>query len=112
MLQLFIEGEEFGMDILNDLEGNFVHASFRKKDSMRAGETDKATTFFNQEFWELAISLSKLFKHIGIIDIDLIKENDTGRFIIDINPRFGGGYPFTFIRSQLFKSDNKYVFRQ
>ena len=98
MLQLFIEGEEFGMDILNDLEGNFVHASFRKKDSIRSGETDKATTFFNQEFWELAISLSRLFKHIGSIDIDFIKETDTGEiFIIDINPRFGGGYPFTHL---------------
>ena len=96
MLQLFIEGDEFGMDILNDLNGNFVHASFRRKNSMRSGETDQATTFFDKDFWELAIYLSKLFKHVGNIDIDLIKEYCTDRiYIIDVNPRFGGGYPFT-----------------
>ena len=86
-MQEQIIGDEYGMDILNDLEGNFVHASFRKKLSMRAGETDKAITFFEEELWNLAISLSKVFRHIGNIDIDFIKENDTDKiFIIDINP--------------------------
>ena len=98
ILQEQIIGDEYGMDILNDLEVNFVHSSFRKKLSMRAGETDKAITFFEEELWNLAISLSKTFRHIGNIDIDFIKENDTDKiFIIDINPRFGGGYPFTHL---------------
>ncbi len=98
MVQIKIEGDEYGIDILNDLSGNFLHAAFRKKIAMRSGETDKAEVIFDENLWHFAQKLSKTTKHIGNLDIDIITPTLTEEdiYIIDINPRFGGGYPFTY----------------
>lgn len=95
MLQEFINGREVGMDIFNDYNGNFIHACFREKILMRAGETDKAKSFDSQVFMTLAKSISETFRHIGNMDIDFIETESGEIFFIDFNPRFGGGYPFT-----------------
>ncbi|WP_396601320.1 ATP-grasp domain-containing protein [Algibacter sp. R77976] len=94
LIQEFIKGQEYGMDILNDLEGNFVDVFVRKKIAMRSGETDKAITIDNKSFKEVGGKLAKVTKHIGVIDCDFFVVNDQ-IYILEINPRFGGGYPFT-----------------
>jgi carbamoyl-phosphate synthase large subunit len=93
-LQKFIKGREFNVDILNDLKGNFVSCSVKEKILMRAGETDRCKIVFSSKFLEFSKKLSKCLRHIGNIDVDLIVKNDR-IFVIDINPRFGGGYPAT-----------------
>jgi carbamoyl-phosphate synthase large subunit len=97
LLQVCIEGKEYGMDILNDLNGNFVHSFVREKLSMRSGETDKAKGVFFDRFEILAKTISSKFRHIGNMDVDFI-EDQTGKvYFIDFNPRFGGGYPLTHL---------------
>ena len=44
MIQEKLTGKEFGLDVMNDLEGNNVGVSVKQKLAMRAGETDKAMT--------------------------------------------------------------------
>lgn len=109
MLQLFIEGREIGMDILNDYNGNFVHACFREKILMRAGETDKAKSFNSEAFMEQAKIISKIFHHVGNMDLDLIETKRGDIYYIDFNPRFGGGYPFTHISGANYL---KYIFEE
>jgi carbamoyl-phosphate synthase large subunit len=94
-LQAFVEGREVGMDIFNDYEGNFLSAHFREKMAMRAGETDKARSFNNEDFFEMAKGLSAKFMHTGNMDIDFMESKTGEIYFIDFNPRFGGGYPFT-----------------
>ena len=36
-------------------------------------------------------------KHIGMLDADFIITNEGEVFLIDLNPRFGGGYPFSHL---------------
>jgi len=97
MLQEYIEGQEYGMDILNDFNGTFVHAAFREKIAMRAGETDKAKTIISERYTELAKNISNKFKHVGSMDIDFIVDKNDDIHFIDFNPRFGGGYPITHL---------------
>ena len=40
--QKFHNAQEYGVDILNDLNGNFLHFTVKKKIAMRAGDTDRA----------------------------------------------------------------------
>ena len=40
--------------------------------------------------------MSKALKHIGVIDVDFLY-NKKKFYVLDINPRFGGGYPFTHV---------------
>jgi len=89
-----LKGQEYGMDILNDLEGNFVAAFPKKKLSMRAGETDKSVSVADERFTVIAKRISTALKHIGNLDCDVF-EGEGGLYILELNPRFGGGYPFT-----------------
>lgn len=97
MLQPFIAGEEFGLDILNALDGEFVAVCVKRKLLMRAGETDKAQIIRDEELEGLGRRISKAFGHIGNLDCDVLRAEDGRIYCIDFNPRFGGGYPATHL---------------
>lgn len=107
LVQKLVEGKEYGMDILNDYEGKYVHSCVREKLAMRAGETDKAKTFESEELTNIAKQVSSVFGHIGNMDIDFIETESGNIFFIDFNPRFGGGYPFTHLSGANYM---KYLF--
>jgi carbamoyl-phosphate synthase large subunit len=86
-------GQEYGLDVLNDLQGNFLTCVPKKKIAMRAGETDIAEIIDHAELFELGKRISQKLKHVGNLDIDLII-NEEAAWILDMNCRFGGQYPF------------------
>lgn len=103
IIQEYINGEELHLDILNDHNGKFISSCLKKKISMRFGETDIAKVINNQKIKKLSKNLSKNLKHIGNLDCDIIYDNKKKiPYIIDINPRFGGGYPFTHLSGNNF----------
>ena len=95
IVQDFIKGQEFHLDILNDFDGNFISCCSKKKISMRDGETEKAEIISNPQLTNYAKKISKIFKHVGNLDCDLIIKKNKRIYFLDFNPRFGGGYPFT-----------------
>ena len=52
--------------------------------------------------FSLAKKISKISKHVGNLDCDVIKSKRGDLYFIDFNPRFGGGYPFTHISGYNF----------
>lgn len=90
----YLPFEEYGLDILNDLGGNYVHSCCKKKFLMRSGDTDRAKIINSKVFEIFAKKLSLITKHVGFIDVDFIYKKKK-IFILDINARIGGGYPFT-----------------
>jgi len=94
IIQEKIIGKEYGLDVLNDFEGNPAQVYVKEKLAMRAGETDKAVLRNNPALEKIGFSLGKNLKHIGNLDCDIF-EKDGEFYIIEMNPRFGGGYPFT-----------------
>ncbi|MFJ4044401.1 ATP-grasp domain-containing protein [Microbacterium sp. NPDC089987] len=97
VVQPALEGSEFGLDVVAPLTagGHDVRVLARRKLRMRAGETDQAETVDPGPFNELALRLAAWTGHRGGIDVDLIGESPASAKVIDINPRFGGGYPFS-----------------
>jgi len=95
VIQELMHGHEYGLDLLHDFNGQYIHHLFKKKVAMRSGETDIAFTFQDEEMDRYAMKLSSLLGHYGNCDIDMIRGTNGKIYIIDINPRFGGGYPFT-----------------
>lgn len=94
LIQEKIEGEEYGIDILNDFQGNYYGSFIRKKLGMRSGETDKAISVINTEFSDIAKTIAERTRHIGNMDCDFFVRD--GRvYYLEMNPRFGGGYPFS-----------------
>jgi len=94
IIQEKILGKEYGMDVLNDFEGNYVGSFVREKISMRSGETDKAISVIDEKFEKLGHTIGVNLKHIGILDCDVF-EHDGELYVLELNPRFGGGYPFS-----------------
>ena len=62
---------------------------------MRAGETDKAQTVDNAEIRAIGCTLGRNLKHIGNLDVDVF-EKDGKYYVLELNPRFGGGFPFSY----------------
>ena len=94
MIQEFIAGQEFGIDVFNNLEQTPVRCVVKKKLSMRSGETDKSVTVRDDAVQETAVRLASALGHICNLDCDVLVRD--GRvYVIDLNPRFGGGYPAT-----------------
>lgn len=96
LIQQKIEGQEYGMDNICDLSGNYITTIIRKKIAMRSGETDCAEVVDDPQLRKTAERLAKLTKHVGNMDMDVIVSQNT-YYILEMNARFGGGYPFSHI---------------
>ena len=96
MIQEKLTGNEYGLDVMNDLEGNNVAVSVKQKLAMRAGETDKAVTVDLPEVREMGAVIGRKLKHIGNLDVDIMQRANGDYCVLELNPRFGGGYPFSY----------------
>jgi len=95
LVQACVVGVEYGLDIVHDLAGAPAGVLVRQKLGMRAGETDKARTTDAASFLATASALGRQTGHVGPIDVDVIRDHAGDDWVIDVNPRFGGGYPFS-----------------
>lgn len=96
MIQEKLTGSEFGLDIMNDLNGKNVAVSVKQKLAMRAGETDKAVTVDLPEVREMGRKIGEALRHIGNLDVDIMQRADGAYCVLELNPRFGGGFPFSY----------------
>jgi carbamoyl-phosphate synthase large subunit len=96
LIQECIPGQEYGLDIFNDLKGNYIKTFVKKKSAMRSGETDAAITENHQELQEQGEKLAKILKHVGNLDTDWFLFGNK-LYVLEMNSRFGGGYPFTHL---------------
>ncbi len=94
IIQELLKGQEYGVDIINDLNGKFKNAVVKKKLAMRAGETDIAETVDCPQIYELSKKLGLLSEHIANMDTDVFMVGNSP-YILEMNVRFGGGYPFS-----------------
>lgn len=96
IVQELLEGQEYGIDIMNDLDGQFCNVSIKKKIAMRSGETDSAIIEDNPIIRRETTRLGKVTGHIANLDCDGFLVGDSF-YILEMNARFGGGYPFSHI---------------
>lgn len=96
LIQEQIIGQEYGLDIVNDLNGRYQTTIQKMKYAMRSGETDCAITVSNKMLSDLGRRIGTVMHHIANMDTDvIIRENIP--YVLEMNARFGGGYPFGHI---------------
>lgn len=96
IVQPFIGGTEYTVDIFCDYEGNPVFITPRIRIAVRAGEVLKTEIAMDEKIIEECRKLIAGFQPCGPMTVQLIRQNTTGDdYYIEINPRFGGGAPLS-----------------
>ena len=96
LIQERIMGGEYGLDIINNLTGKYITTFAKRKLSMRGGETDRAITLNHPQLIEIGKKIGSNLKHVGNLDCDVLS-GPQGYCVLELNPRFGGGYPFSHV---------------
>lgn len=96
VIQERLDGQEYGLDVVNDLAGRYVATLARRKLAMRAGNTDRAVTVAEPQLERIGAIIGRHLMHVGSVDCDVMV-TEKGCFVLDVNPRLGGGYPFSHV---------------
>lgn len=89
--------QEYTVDAYYDRQGQLRCFVPRQRIETRAGEVSKGVTRRNHVYSYLRDKLARLQGARGCITLQLFSNSATGRFAaLEINPRFGGGYPLTY----------------
>jgi carbamoyl-phosphate synthase large subunit len=98
IIQPFIDGREYTVDVFCDFEGNPVYITPRERLAVRSGEVLKTRITQDDRMIEESRNVIKGFCPCGPVTLQLIRENKTGNdYFIEINPRFGGGAPLSMM---------------
>lgn len=95
IVQPFVEGTEYTVDILADFDGNPIYITPRIRLAVRAGEVLKTQICLDGQIIEECLRIVKRFKPCGPITVQLIRDKSGSDWFIEINPRFGGGAPLS-----------------
>lgn len=96
IIQPFVSGTEYTVDIFCDLNGKPIYITPRIRTAVRAGEVLKTEIRLDETIIEEMKRLVAAFRPCGGITVQLIQDKMSGKnMYIEINPRFGGGAPLS-----------------
>lgn len=93
IVQEYIEGIEYTMDVLNDFEGRTISVVPRERIEVRAGEVSKSRTVKDWNLIEQTREVAEKLGGIGPLTIQAFRRQNGEIVFTEINPRFGGGVP-------------------
>lgn len=91
------EFSEFTVDMYYDRQGRLKCAIPRERLEVRTGEVSKGATRRNALYKELVEKMAVLEGARGCITAQFfVSKTDSTTYGVEINPRFGGGFPLTY----------------
>ncbi|HAZ0798215.1 ATP-grasp domain-containing protein, partial [Enterococcus faecium] len=94
LIQEYILGEEYTIDVCLNFDSTPVSIVPRKRIATRGGEILKGQIIKDRELIETTKKMLEKLNAIGHITIQCIK-NEKGIFYLEINARYGGGAPIS-----------------
>ena len=94
IVQDYLDGTEFTVDVLSDFSGRVISIVPRERLVIRAGVSDKGVTRKNTPVLEFAKDVAERLDIIGPANIQC-KWDGRRVSLIEVNPRFSGGIPLT-----------------
>jgi Carbamoylphosphate synthase large subunit (split gene in MJ) len=96
IVQEFIGGEEYTIDVFCDFKGNPIYITPRIRLATRSGEVLKTRINHEVELEKQVLKIIQALKPKGPMTIQAIrKDTDQEYYFIEINARFGGGCPLS-----------------
>jgi carbamoyl-phosphate synthase large subunit len=93
MVQRLMDGPEFSVDLLCDLDGRCLNAIPRTMLESRGGESIKGAAIADPELIELGRAVAEALPLRGPATVQMFRDRELGLRITDINGRFGGAFP-------------------
>ena len=93
MVQRFMDGGEFSIDTLSDLDGRCLNAIPRTMIESRGGESIKGTVIADEELTALGVRVVEALGVRGPCTVQVFRDRSIGLGITDVNTRFGGAFP-------------------
>lgn len=97
LIQQFVDAEALNVDGLGDLEAQPVGVVPWQKLLSRQGETEQSRTIGAPELVALAENLIREVGIIGPFDGDFFRDASGKISVLELNLRFGGGYPVSHL---------------
>lgn len=94
VLQPFLDGPEFTIDVLCDFDGAPLSIVPRERAVIRAGVVDRGRTVRDGGLMALGMECARAIRAVGAINIQC-RTVDGIPTVFEINPRFSGGIPLT-----------------
>ncbi len=105
IIQEFIPGQEFTVDAFFDLDGNILNIIPRKRIKVDSGISVVGQTVKDEQIIRLVSKISHYLKFRGGNCFQFIKNKQGKYYLIDINPRFGGGSILSLSASKTFRNN-------
>jgi carbamoyl-phosphate synthase large subunit len=102
LVQQFIDAEALNVDGLSDLKACPVAVVPWRKLLSRMGETERSVTIDCPDLVALAQRIAREVGIIGPFDADFFRDSDGKIWLLELNPRFGGGYPVSHLAGANF----------
>src|SRR5205807_5517442 len=93
MVQRLMQGPEFSIDALCDLDGRCLNAIPRTMIESRGGESIKGTVVADRELIDLGRRVVEALRVRGPCTVQVFRDSHIGIGITDVNTRFGGAFP-------------------
>jgi carbamoyl-phosphate synthase large subunit len=93
MVQWLMDGPEFSIDCLSDLDGRCLNAIPRTMLESRGGESIKGTVIADRDLIELGRRTVQALGVRGPCTVQAFRDRHIGLGITDVNTRFGGAFP-------------------
>lgn len=115
LIQKFINGDEYTIDCLYDINGGLIFALPRLR-MVCKGESIVGKIIKDQQLIDFVIEFSKKIKFYGPINIQVIKDKNNKIWIIEVNPRLSGSIEFSikagFNPLLLYSKNKKFLFKK
>lgn len=105
IVQEYIEGQEYTVDVLVDLKGQPIYVIPRLRIEVRDGEVVKSATVHDDKITAECLKVIDYLNNLrdknglatcGPLTIQFFKTREGKIYLLEINPRFGGGVPLSF----------------
>ncbi len=94
VVQAYLDGPEFTIDMLCDFGGRPLSVVPRRRDVIRAGVIDRGCTVRDARLIDVALACAGALSLVGAVNIQC-RIVDGRPVVFEINPRFSGGIPLT-----------------
>ena len=92
MVQRFMDGPEFSVDLLCDRDGRCLNAIPRTMLESRGGESIKGAAIADPELIDLGRAVAEALPLRGPATVQMFRDAELGLRVTDINARFGGAF--------------------